>query len=350
MESNFVCCLCSKIPSNVVESACCNSLYCWDCIVAEPAGQECPSCGLQLDPATCIENLAVRKIIDGIQVKCNFAGCLERMMVSERNAHESTCNKGPALCPNSELCGIMDRGSVAQHLLECQYRRIVCHMCEISLPLPHLQEHLDTTCQEVAAECPNLCHARVVRKNIAAHIATACPYTELECPFAGYGCTVKPRRSTIASHLADETAMHMGLMANAIQSQQIQINTLREQLAMTQEATSQIPPNSGVVYQLDQCLTQVCENVKNTDVWNHPCVRKLRNSATPVQLIGSFLIIFFIIRLLAFFILPYFLYKLVKWGVAAKVGCVVYRVARRNGVNRALCGIGIALMLFFFVV
>jgi len=271
-------------------------------------------------------------------------------MVSERSVHEVTCNKRPTLCPNSELCGIMERSSIAQHLLECQYRRIECHMCEISLPLPHLQEHLDTTCLEVAAECPNLCHARVVRKNIAAHIAVACPYTELECPFASYGCTVKPRRSNIATHLAEETSTHMGLMATAIQSQQIQINTLREQLSMTQEATSQIPPNTGVVYKLDQCLTQICENVKNTNAWNSPCARKLRNSPTPLYYIGACLVVFFVVRLIAMLILPYFAYKLLKWGVAVKVACLVYGMqARRSGINRALCGIGIGLVMYFCV-
>ena len=50
-----------------------------------------------------------------------------------------TCVKGSTLCPNSDLCGIIERGVIAQHLRGCQYRRIECHMCELSLPLPHLQ-------------------------------------------------------------------------------------------------------------------------------------------------------------------------------------------------------------------
>eukprot|EP00026_Physarum_polycephalum_P003931 Phypoly_transcript_03948.p1 GENE.Phypoly_transcript_03948~~Phypoly_transcript_03948.p1 ORF type:complete len:364 (+),score=35.56 Phypoly_transcript_03948:1025-2116(+) len=296
MESNFVCCICHKIPSNVVESECCNSLFCWDCVIGKP--QPCPSCGATIDASTCAENLAVKKIIDSIEVKCSFSGCNERYLVINRSAHEATCPKGSTLCPNSDLCGIMERGVLAQHLLSCQFRLIECHMCEMSLPLPHLQEHLDTSCQEVVAEC-QLCMAKLLRKNIPSHTELSCPCVETECPFAPYGCTERPLRGQVDVHVSDSTALHVRLMATAFHAQQIQINTLREQLAMTQEAASSLPAEPGVLYQFDQRLTAFVNEVKNSEQWNSPFMTNVRSQATPRRVVAALVFTIFLLKLMA---------------------------------------------------
>lgn len=312
MESNFVCCICHKIPSNVVESACCNSLFCWDCIV-EPKSRECPSCQSQLDPATCTENLAVKKIIDSISVSCVFPGCGEKITVAERSAHEATCPNGRTLCPNSELCGILERSQLASHLVVCQYRRIQCHMCEVPLLLLNLQDHLDTDCTEVVTECPNLCPTKMVRKNVAQHIATVCPFSETECPFSTYGCTAKPRRSHVEAHISDDVAFHVKLISTAFNAQQTQINTLREQLAITQEAAStQFPPNNGILYQCDQELTEIFTRVKNGAIWNHPFARQARTFPLPLRIAAGF-ILFFV------------LFGIFKWIVGIKLCMMAYK-------------------------
>lgn len=341
MESNFICCICHKVPSNVVESACCHSLFCWDCVVGKASVQACPACNGELNPETCTENLAVKKIIEGINVKCSNNGCYEIMPASSRSAHEDTCPKGSTLCPNSELCGIMERGTIASHLLICEYRRIVCHKCDLSLPLPQLMDHLDTECVEVVIECPNLCRSSLRRKNISEHVADHCPNSEVDCPFADYGCTVKPTRSTKDSHLSDNVVQHMNLMFSTIRDQQNQINSLRDQLVATQEAVSNIPSedNSNVTHSPDQrgaprngtTLEDIVNSFRN-DAFTFSC--DVWRTMTPQKAVTFFILFTILARIFLPMFIFWVLLRLVKWFVVARVGVVAYRRIKRIPLHR----------------
>jgi len=290
---------------------------------------------------------------------------LERFLVSERSAHEATCPKGPTLCPNSDLCGIIERSSIAHHLLSCQFRRIECHMCELSLPLPSLQEHLDTECQEVVAEC-QLCRAKIVRKNLPRHTELACPSVETECPFAPYGCTERPLRSQVDAHVAENTAQHIRLMANAFHAQQNQINALREQLDAQQAARNEeFVSEPGMLYQFDQQLTSYLNDIRSSNMWNHPNLTYLRTRASPRR---AFAVVFFVLFLLKLSLCVLFAHRCaLLWtgvrAVKAVVKCVVivkvcamvvgkvWRGAAwmRNNGYYAMAVVGLSLLVHFLL-
>jgi len=243
MENNFICCICKQIPHNVVESDCCNSLFCWDCVVKTPS-RECPSCIQTLDPELCKENLAIKKIISGIVVNCTFNGCSDSFPVSERVAHEGVCRYRPVLCPNSELCGIIDQENLSRHLILCSHRRVTCNLCEAVVVYSAMQAHLADACEENDVECPNECHELgLVRKDLGEHLANLCGNSEIECPFSQYGCDAKRRRGDMDAHITENISFHVRLISDAFKSQQSQIFELREQLASQGQILSQLQPS-----------------------------------------------------------------------------------------------------------
>jgi hypothetical protein len=112
----------------------------------------------------------------------------------------------------------------------------------------------------------------------------------------------------------ENTAQHIRLMVNAFQAQQIQINTLREQLAVTQEvlkslycakivspfvfiikaAENQFVPESGVLYQFDQQLTSFVNSI-----------------TYPISLFGFSIFHFFTFSNFSLFHLNYFIVDLI---------------------------------------
>lgn len=323
MENNFVCCICHQLPNDVVESGCCNSLFCWDCVVGNGALQKCPSCNGTLNPELCSESLAVKKIIEGLSVKCNYAGCDENVTVLTRKAHEAECPKGPVLCPHSDLCGIFERATVPYHVFNCPHRPTRCHRCDVTLSLRLLQDHLDTVCQEVLVECPNICSSEILRKDLSEHIAHICPNSPTDCPFTQYGCAAKPMRNGVSEHVHDAMADHMILMANCVREQQVQISTLQDQLSATQEAVSHIPA-AGFISQLDRELTHYVNKFKRTPAWNSPQLASFREWITPLRFV-IFMMLIFLLKSTFLFII----FKVVKWMVLGFAVRAAY-LKRRN--------------------
>lgn len=307
-----MCCFCKEIPCNVVESACCNSLFCWDCVVKGP--KECPSCNRNLDPETCIESLAVKKIIDGISVRCKFDGCFERMTVAERPRHQETCPHGSVMCPNSELCGIMERSGLTAHLTRCQFRPIRCHLCEVPLILSALQAHLENACEETMVDCTNHCLAKMKRKDLRGHIGSDCPNAETDCPFALYGCATKLLRCNVDSHISDNIASHVGLMSTAFNAQQAQITQLREQVATLQQSRLNLP-SDPIVY-----LSGLADRVKQSPIW-----ASLWSQPPLIRILIGVFVLFFLVPML---------FKCFFFGLLIVAPAVfVFRRLRNRNVN-----------------
>jgi hypothetical protein len=250
----LLCCFCHSVPSNVVATECCHSLFCWDCVLkASVDNHPCPTCKEPLNPENCRENLAVKKLVDKLLVPCRFDGCTANITVATKREHEKTCGYAPVLCRNSELCGIFTRNTVEKHEAEnCPYRLVKCHMCMISVTLARLQDHLDKDCPEVIVPCINNCNTTgIKRSQLMGHMAEVCPNSIVTCPFAHYGCTHVLQRNEMERHLQQDVSKHLFLTTSVIENQQTQIAELQHQL------TQVAPPSPQCVYNVDRLASMV---------------------------------------------------------------------------------------------
>ncbi|KAJ4706978.1 E3 ubiquitin-protein ligase [Melia azedarach] len=78
-------------------------------------GRKCPTCRQFF---FICRNRAIEKVIELLQVKCNYApyGCQETMAYSKKHQHEKTCQHSPCFCPclGCNFAGLSDQ--LYQHL------------------------------------------------------------------------------------------------------------------------------------------------------------------------------------------------------------------------------------------
>jgi len=241
--SNFVCCICHNIPETVVESGCCHSLFCWDCVVKRDIGP-CPCCKNILEPERCNENVAIQKLLANVPIPCPYDGCRVNVTPSTVKAHTAMCEYATVVCPNSELCGFLTRSELPAHLREdCVYRQVHCHSCEAVLPVFQLQAHLEQDCGGVIVRCTNNCSSEgIQRANLARHLSELCPNAPVPCPFALHGCDHVMPRSKIESHLASDVGKHLMAVTSLVETQQREIDQLREQVRTFQVAPAPAAP------------------------------------------------------------------------------------------------------------
>lgn len=250
-SSNFVCCICSNIPDTVVESSCCHSLYCWECVV-QKAGTPCPACKKPLNPEGCNENIALQKLIEKIPIKCKFEKCNVTVPLSALRAHTSECGYAPTMCPNSDLCGLLQKRDLSDHEVVCEYRKVSCHVCEEVLPLNRLQRHLDEDCPNLLIVCPNNCDSLPIpRSEMTHHLVEHCPSSYVSCPFAIHGCKDYFLRSQLDTHLRDDVGKHLLLMTSMLEAQQREITLLREQIRV-----APAPLKANVDVNMDQLMAE----------------------------------------------------------------------------------------------
>jgi len=234
--SNLVCCICHKVPSGVAESDCCNSLFCWDCVLSLGKAP-CPSCGKTLDPGMCSENKAIEKLIEKFPVKCKYESCNVTAPFAAMRVHEAECEHAIVMCPNSELCGFLTKQELGAHQREkCAYRKVECHNCDERLPLNELQTHVELYCPGVIVSCPMYCDSRLKRSQIDAHLAGECPNTLVGCPFGIHGCDHVVTRSQLERHLNEDANKHLLMITSLVEAQQSEIAQLRSKVLDLQAA------------------------------------------------------------------------------------------------------------------
>lgn len=328
--SNLVCCICHKVPSGVAESDCCNSLFCWDCVLALGKAP-CPSCGKTLDPGMCSENKAIEKLIEKFPVKCKYENCNVTAALAAMRAHESECEHAIVMCPNSELCGFLTKNELTTHEREtCPYRIVECHSCDERLPLNLLQGHLEQTCTGVIVGCPLNCDAHLQRSLLNGHLAHECPNTLVGCPFGVHGCEQVVMRAQLENHLNADSGKHLLMVTSLVEAQQREIDGLRTRVQQLQVSNA---PVLNVEQLLPMLQTMLCDKLVDFQPMAANFVADVRARLRWATLFWVILILFglasvhFLIRwviLIVWFARGYKKYvKPFKWDLRRKSRCHV---------------------------
>jgi len=247
-----VCVVCNKVPEAVIESLCCNSLFCWNCAIKlTDAGQTCPGCDSQLYLDQFRENYAIQKLIDNMIVGCKFEGCTARFNFPLKQEHENSCDHAPVLCPNSDLCGIMSRSALEIHLVSCEYRHVECNLCEIPVMVKDLDSHVSNDCPESIVECINKCGIdNIVRSSMDQHLLEECPLFVVECPYKAHGCNEEFQRESTAAHLQSRAGVHLQLLSPYLEQSTVMQNELvdiRNELSRAREEIDELKKETNAL-------------------------------------------------------------------------------------------------------
>jgi len=225
----FCCSICKKLPIDLVESKCCNSLYCWECFIGLT---KCIECAKEVTPEDCKPNFPLKRIINSVEVTCSFSECKAKMTNEMRKFHEISCEYRPVVCPNSDLCGILIARDLPDHVAnQCENREILCpKKCGEVVCCKDVENHLSTECVLVEVPCSKGCGARMRRLQLSHHIADLCLMKEVSCEFAIHGCSVKPSRQDYPIHMQQEVCHHVELLSKRVKSQDFQIAQLQKDL------------------------------------------------------------------------------------------------------------------------
>jgi len=227
---NQDCVVCKEVPVDVVQSHCCASLYCWECVVRTPS---CVVCETEIDLGNCEIPVVIRDEIEKKVYACSFQeyGCFALLQCREKKIHQGFCQYKPVPCPfKPELCGLVAFQNFKDHESKCCYRPIQCPFsCPQQFMAAELQLHAQV-CLELIMECPNQCNTQLRRKVVNKHIQEECIFTLKACPFAGLGCEQGEAlvRGAYEEHMKERTQQHLDLALNKIMKQESQIEGLKK--------------------------------------------------------------------------------------------------------------------------
>jgi hypothetical protein len=169
------------------------------------------------------------------------------------SAHDFHCGcplaAAPAHAPDEADCEVVaSPRSSERHKLSCIYRPIACRSegCGAVFSARHEARH-DGACEWKAVPCTRGCDELIPRNGMAAHVDGPCLLKPVECPFAKVGCTVPCTQGSLAGHLHEHTAHHLGLTLGMITEQQRSLNGLSGVAAATAAATSALAAQAGAL-------------------------------------------------------------------------------------------------------
>lgn len=88
------CPICCDYLKDVLESQCCHTLYCKQCLTNwRNANSTCPGCRSKIDVSKCTQNIPIQRFVDSIPFACPFKlnGCPAKVPRSELEKHKLLC-------------------------------------------------------------------------------------------------------------------------------------------------------------------------------------------------------------------------------------------------------------------
>lgn len=121
IDENLVCGICSAVLDTAVLTPCGHSFcqLCLDTWLARPGPGSCPECRGRVGPTDARPILAVRNLINSLDIECEYRprGCPSVLRLDNLSGHLHLCPYAPVECAG---CGsVVDRGELAAHHVQC---------------------------------------------------------------------------------------------------------------------------------------------------------------------------------------------------------------------------------------
>ena len=218
------CPICLLVVRDPQQTPCCGNAFCKACISkTREKDQPCPTCrvkdfhyfpdkGLQRELYSC-----------KVYCTCKFRGC---HWEGELRALDLHLNSHPIRGKEMEGCKFQLvncchcqnahlRGELAEHQnKECGKRPFTCPTCqEYESTYDDIMFTHQSICKCRPVDCPNKCGQVVQHQKLEEHLSSECELSEVECEFSHAGCVAKILRRDLPSHMIDNMAAHMSLLA-----------------------------------------------------------------------------------------------------------------------------------------
>lgn len=243
----YSCPLCEGILIEAIIDRCGHS-FCKRCIdILKTETNKCPFSKIEIKDY--LTNIVVNSVIEkqtcfckNKSLKCEWQGKL-----SERKDHlYYDCLKEEVPCEN-EGCSIkVLREQLSEHMLNCEYRKVMCHHCKNTICYNELEKHYQS-CPRMPVLCPNDCGLEVPNSDLTKHLELLCDNTISNCPFKLVGCDFMDLRRSLKIHLEENLESHLKLinqkivsLQDQITSQQQEIQDLKQENISLKEEMSQI--------------------------------------------------------------------------------------------------------------
>lgn len=261
VPESLTCPICFLALRDPLLLACCGNHMCQACvdrIVRER--MPCPLC--KSDDFKGMLDKGKRREVRALSVRCCHSRGGSRRCAWTGELQHLDAHLGASMrnggCPyEEEKCRHEDCGVRLQRRLleaheerECSKRPTRCCYCDRFEDTYEkvASEHWQV-CKSYPVPCPNAGCDRVVdkipRNELAAHLAQTCLMQTVECEYSVAGCTARPRRGDLSTHV--ETALHEH---NALLLRQV--TALTRQLATLSEMNSPCPPLSFTLVDFDR--------------------------------------------------------------------------------------------------
>lgn len=125
------------------------------------------------------------------------------------------------------------RRHIYNHLAACPKRQSTCDFCDFKATYDVVVRHMNDECGRVTVQCPRNCEdTQIERQDLDEDLEEhdkICPSAEVDCEYAAAGCTFRPLRQDLQTHLKENVVEHVALVSARCEENSKKINDLRQE-------------------------------------------------------------------------------------------------------------------------
>ena len=172
---NKICPICLNLIWDPVDCLKCQNIFCKYCLDSSLAiKNNCPLCRKQFKSSKC---KALKKLFEGIKIKCPNSSCNENPEYSDYIEHLEKCKYRKYHCSNKG-CNyeniLINKDDMKLHLTSCLYRITNCDFCDKEMIANQLEKHFKHDCPKFIIDC-GYCYESMKREYFENE------HTEKEC-------------------------------------------------------------------------------------------------------------------------------------------------------------------------
>ena len=162
---NKICSICLNLVWNPIDCSKCQNIFCKYCIdiIKKEKKYSCPLCRKLFKSSNC---KALKKIFEGIKIKCANSSCKEYPNYSDYVEHLKNCQYRKYHCSN-EGCDyentLNNKEELKTHFTSCLYRITNCDFCKKEMIANELKNHCIKDCPKFIIEC-EYCNQSMTRE------------------------------------------------------------------------------------------------------------------------------------------------------------------------------------------
>ena len=159
------CCICLNIVWDPIDCSKCQNIFCKYCInlLLTKKKDSCPLCRRQFKSTNC---KALKKIFEGIKIKCPNSSCKECPDYSDYVEHLKKCQYRKCHCSN-EGCEyentLNNKEDMKTHFSSCLFRITNCDFCNEEMIANELEKHCKKDCPKFIIDC-GYCYESMTRE------------------------------------------------------------------------------------------------------------------------------------------------------------------------------------------